>query len=64
MLTIRPGAFSERPTRLLAWMYSDVVFGWPTTYIYDRRGKQVGEHVGAVSAAVLTRELEPLLAQK
>ena len=38
--------------------------GWPTTYIYDRTGKQVANHVGAVNAALLTRELAPLLAQK
>jgi thiol-disulfide isomerase/thioredoxin len=37
----------------------------PTTYIYDRGGKQVGRpYIGALHEAQLHRILEPLLAQK
>lgn len=32
----------------------------PTTFIYDRQGKRVATHVGAVTATKLTSELEPL----
>jgi len=38
--------------------------GWPTTFIYDRRGKQVAEHVGAMNTAQLAKYLDPLLAQR
>jgi hypothetical protein len=38
--------------------------GWPTTFIYDRRGKQVTEHVGAMNTAQLAKYLDPLLAQR
>ena len=29
-VTTRPGRFESRPTRLVAWMYSAAVLGWPT----------------------------------
>jgi thiol-disulfide isomerase/thioredoxin len=35
----------------------------PTTFVFDRSGKQVYSHVGAVSLAQLERLLEPLLAE-
>ena len=35
-MTTSPGHF-ERPTRLLAWMYSAVVLGWPATTMTPRR---------------------------
>lgn len=38
--------------------------GWPTTFIYDRRGQQVVEHPGAMSTAQLAKYIEPLLAQR
>lgn len=36
----------------------------PTTFVFDRTGKQVFSHVGAVSEAKLVELLEPLIAQK
>jgi thiol-disulfide isomerase/thioredoxin len=39
--------------------------GWPTTYIYDRRGKQAyAPHAGPLTAQKLTKMLQPLLAQR
>ena len=38
--------------------------GWPTTFIYDRRGQQVAENVGAMTSAQLAKYVEPLLAQR
>ncbi|MDX2090459.1 MAG: TlpA disulfide reductase family protein [Kofleriaceae bacterium] len=36
----------------------------PTTFVFDRTGKQVFSHVGAVSEQKLVELLEPLIAQK
>lgn len=36
----------------------------PTTFVFDRTGKQVFSHVGAVNETKLVELLEPLLAQK
>ncbi|HWU86848.1 MAG TPA: TlpA disulfide reductase family protein [Kofleriaceae bacterium] len=37
----------------------------PTTFIYDRRGQQVGsEHLGAMSGLQLAKILDPLVAQR
>jgi hypothetical protein len=35
----------------------------PTTFVYDRGGKQVYSHVGPLRVEQLERLLEPLLAQ-
>ena len=32
-MTTSPGPASSRPTRLVAWMYSAVAFGWPETIV-------------------------------
>ena len=36
----------------------------PTTFVFDRTGKQVFSHVGAVTEARLAELIEPLVAQK
>ena len=49
--TTRPGDRWSRPTRLVAWMYSAAVFGWPCTTISPSRSdvEANGDHVGRKS---------------
>ena len=53
--TTSPGRSSERPTRLVAWMYSACIFGCPSTSISPRRGKSRPTEIMFVASAQSTR---------
>src|SRR5437763_188689 len=55
-VTTSPGPrVSSRPTRLVAWMYSAAVFGWPSTPINPRRGISRPTEIMFVAIAQSTR---------
>ena len=50
-----PGRSSSRPTRLVAWMYSECVLGWPSTTIRPSRGMSRPTEIMLVAMAQSTR---------
>ena len=47
----RPGPGAARPTRLVAWMYSLVLFGWPATTIAPSRGTSTPTEIMFVASS-------------
>ena len=54
-VTTRPGRSASRPTRLVAWMYSALVFGWPRTTIRPSRVMSRPTEIMFVAMATSTR---------
>ena len=53
-MTTRPGFLGSRPTRLVAWMYSACVFGWPFTTINPSRATSKPTEIMFVASAQST----------
>ena len=55
IVTTRPGRSWSRPTRLVAWMYSALVLGWPKTTISPSRVMSRPTEIMFVARATSTR---------